>query len=68
MSKINPKKVQELVAKGRLVPIIQVNSQGKHVLLGYRRKNNRSTKSHEQYMFAEPLVLDKEKPVETKLS
>jgi len=61
MSKINPKKVQQLVAKGRLVPVIQVNDQGKHVLLGYRRKNNRSSKSHEQYMFAEPLVLDKEK-------
>lgn len=64
MSKLNPKKVQQLVAKGRLIPIVQVNTEGKHVLYGYRRKNNRSSKSHEQYMFAEPVILDKEKPVE----
>jgi len=60
MSKLSPSKVQKLVARGRLVPIIQLNNEGKHVLLGYRRKNNRSTKSHEQYMFAEPVLLEKQ--------
>jgi hypothetical protein len=60
MSKLSPSKVQKLVARGRLVPIIQINNEGKHVLMGYRRKNNRSTKSHEQYMFAEPILLEKQ--------
>jgi hypothetical protein len=60
MSKLSPSKVQKLVARGRLVPIIQLNNEGKHVLMGYRRKNNRSTKSHEQYMFAEPILLEKQ--------
>jgi hypothetical protein len=63
MSNFSPSKVQKLVARGRLVPVIQMNSEGKHVLMGYRRKNNRSSKSHEQYMFAEPILL--EKPVES---
>jgi hypothetical protein len=63
MSKLSPSKIQKLVARGRLIPIIQINNEGKHILTGYRRKNNRSSKSHEQYMFAEPMLL--EKPVES---
>jgi len=59
MSKINPKKVQNLIAKGRLVPILGIDKNGKNVLYGYRRKNTRSSKAHEQYMFAEPMALEK---------
>jgi len=59
MSKINPKKVQSLIAKGRLVPILGIDKNGKNVLYGYRRKNTRSSKAHEQYMFAEPMALEK---------
>lgn len=59
MSKISPTKLKKLIAKGRLHPVITTNSKGEHILLGYRRKNDRSSKSHEQYMFAEPVVLDK---------
>jgi len=59
MSKLNPTKLQKLIAKGRLVPILAVNKEGKNVLLGYRRKNTRSSKAHEQYMFAEPIALEK---------
>jgi len=62
MSKINPTKLQKLINKGRLVPILSVNKEGKNVLLGYRRKTLRSSKAHEQYMFAEPMLL--EKPVD----
>jgi len=62
MAKLNPKKVQSLIAKGRLVPIIGTDKAGKSVLFGYRRKNTRSSKAHEQYMFAEPMAL--EKPVD----
>lgn len=59
MAKITPNKLQKLISKGRLIPVLATNNDGKQVLLGYKRKNKRSSKSHEQYMFAEPMVLDK---------
>lgn len=64
MGKLSPSKLQKLVAKGRLVPVISKNDKGQNVLLGYRRKNNRSSKSHEQYMFAEPMSLEKQVDIE----
>jgi len=60
MSKLSPAKIQKLIAKGRVVPVLGRNEKGENVLYGYRRKNTRSTKSHEQYMFVEPVVLDKQ--------
>jgi len=69
MAKLSPSKLQKLIAKGRVTPVIQTSPEGKHYLLGYRRTSNRSSKSHENYMFAEPILLDKptngEKSVET---
>jgi hypothetical protein len=59
MAKLNPNKLKKLIAKGRLVPVLATTKEGKKVLLGYRRKNSRSSKSHEQYMFAEPISLEK---------
>jgi len=58
-NKLTANKLQKLIAKGRVVPVISTDKEGKNILLGYRRKNNRSNKSHEQYMFAEPMVIDK---------
>jgi len=63
MSKISPTKLQKLIAKGRLVPIIASNDKGQKVLIGYRRKNARSSKAHENYTFSEPILL--EKPVDS---
>jgi hypothetical protein len=60
MSKISPNKLKKLIAKGRLVPILGSNNEGKKVLVGYRRKNDRSSKAHENYTFAEPIVLEKQ--------
>lgn len=60
MGKLNTTKLKKLIDKGRLVPIIATAQDGKKVLLGYRRKNSRSSKSHEQYMFAEPISLEKQ--------
>jgi hypothetical protein len=59
MSKMSPKKIQKLIQKNRVVPVIQINEKGESLLYGYRRKNNRSSKSNENYMFAEPIKLDK---------
>jgi hypothetical protein len=64
-NRLTANKLQKLIAKGRVVPVISTDKEGKNILLGYRRKNNRSNKSHEQYMFAEPMVI--EKPVDNKI-
>ena len=60
MSKISPNKLKKLIAKGRLVPIIMTNDKGQKVLVGYRRKNDRSSKAHENYTFSEPILLEKQ--------
>jgi hypothetical protein len=60
MSRLSPNKVRQLIAKGRLLPILGTNKEGKKVVFGYKRKNSRSSKSHEQYMFAEPQVIEKD--------
>ena len=59
MSKMSPKKIQKLLQKGRVVPIIQINDKGESLLYGYRRKTIRSSKSNENYMFSEPIKIDK---------
>jgi len=59
MSKMSPKKIQKLLQKGRVVPIIQLNDKGESLLYGYRRKSTRSSKSNENYIFSEPIKLDK---------
>ncbi len=64
-NKLTANKLQKLIAKGRVVPVLSSDKAGQNILLGYRRKNNRSNKSHEQYMFAEPMVIDK--PVDNKI-
>ena len=60
MGKLNATKLKKLIDNGRLVPILATANDCKKVLLGYRRKNSRSSKSHEQYMFAEPISLEKQ--------
>ena len=57
MSKISQKTIQTLIKKGRLVPIIKTNDKQEHFLVGYKRKNNRSSKSHESFLFPEPQKL-----------
>jgi hypothetical protein len=64
-NRLTANKLQKLIAKGRVVPVLSTDKAGQNILLGYRRKNNRSNKSHEQYMFAEPMVIDK--PVDNKI-
>jgi len=59
MSKMSPKKIEKLITKGRIVPIIKINDKGESYLFGYRRKSTRSSKSNENYLFAEPIKLDK---------
>lgn len=59
MSKITPNNLKKLIAKGRVTPILQLDDKGQHFLCGYKRKSNRSSKGHENYVFAQPILLDK---------
>ena len=38
MSKPSPKNIEKLIKQGRLIPIIKSTNDGKHYLVGYRRK------------------------------
>jgi len=42
-----------------VTPVIQINDKGEHLLYGYKRSSNRSSKVNENYMFAEPIPLEK---------
>lgn len=53
MGKVSPKKIEELIKKGRLVPVIQSTNEGKHFLVGYKRKST-SRKSKDTFMLPEP--------------
>ncbi len=53
MGKVSPKKIENLIKKGRLVPIIQSTPDGKHFLTGYKRKGT-SRKSNDTFMLPEP--------------
>jgi hypothetical protein len=35
---MSPANIQKIIKKGRLVPIIKSTNDGKHLLMGYRRK------------------------------
>lgn len=66
MSKISPNNLKKLIAKGRVTPIMNQNEKGEYFLLGYKRTSKRSSKSHENYFFAEPIPLQK-KEVDSSL-
>ena len=53
MGKVSPNKIKDLIKKGRLVPIIKSESNGKHLLVGYRRKAT-SRKHKDTFMLPEP--------------
>ena len=52
MGKVSPKKIEDLIKKGRLVPIIK-SEKDKHFLVGYRRKKT-SRKSNDTFLLPEP--------------
>jgi hypothetical protein len=53
MGKVSPKKIEELIKKGRLVPVIQTTNEGKHFLVGYKRKST-SRKSRDNFTLPIP--------------
>ena len=55
MSKISPEKIRTLALKGRLVPIIKSTDDGKHYLIGYKRKS--TSRKKESYLLPEPELL-----------
>ena len=55
MSKITGDKIRKLALKGRLVPIINSTHDGKHYLVGYKRKS--TSRKKESFMLPEPELL-----------
>jgi len=55
MSKISPDKIKKLALQGRIVPVIE-ERDGKHYLLGYKRKS--SSRKKESYMLPVPEELN----------
>ena len=56
MSKMSPDKIRKLALKGRLVPIVHTNQEGKSFLYGYKRKTN--SRKKDNYMLPEPMELN----------
>lgn len=56
MSKFTPEKIRKLAMQGRLVPIIKSTDDGKHYLMGYRRKA--SSRKKESYLLPEPEIIN----------
>jgi len=54
MGKMNPNNIQKLVMKGRLVPIIKSTQDGKHYLVGYRRKSTSRKARTDSYLLPTP--------------
>jgi len=59
MSKITPNNLKKLIAKGRVTPILQSDDKGQYFLCGYKRTSKRSSKSHQNYLFSQPIPLEK---------
>jgi len=56
---MSPQKINKLIMQGRLIPIIEKTTEGKTVLLGYKRKGN-SRKSSQILQFAKPVDMEEE--------
>ena len=54
MGKMSPDSIQKLIKQGRLVPVIKSTSDGKHYLMGYKRKGNSRKAKTDSFMLPEP--------------
>lgn len=54
MSKMSPDNIMKLVKKGRLVPVIKSTQDGKHYLIGYRRKNTSRKAKTDSFILPQP--------------
>jgi hypothetical protein len=54
MGKMNPSNIEKLIKKGRLVPVIKSTQDGKHFLIGYKRKSTSRKAKTDSYLLPEP--------------
>jgi hypothetical protein len=54
MGKMSPARIEKLIKQGRLVPVIKSTQDGKHYLLGYRRKGESRKAKTDSYLLPEP--------------
>jgi hypothetical protein len=52
MGKISAKKIEQLVSKGRLLPLIEQRENNKHYIVGYTRKS--TSRKNDRFMLPEP--------------
>lgn len=51
---MTPDNIRKLILKGRLVPLIKSTNDGKHFLMGYRRKATSRKARTDSYMLPNP--------------
>jgi len=54
MGKMNPDNIQKLIKQGRLVPVIKSTQDGKHFLIGYKRKGTSRKAKTDSFLLPEP--------------
>jgi hypothetical protein len=54
MGKMSINNIQKLIKKGRLVPIIKSTNDGKHFLMGYRRKADSRKAKVDSFLLPNP--------------
>lgn len=51
---MSPDNIQKLIRQGRLVPVIKSMQNGKHYLIGYKRKGNSRKAKTDSYLLPQP--------------
>jgi hypothetical protein len=54
MGKMSPDRIQKLIKQGRLVPVINTSMDGKHYLVGYKRKGTSRKAKTDSYLLPQP--------------
>lgn len=51
---MKPENIQKLIKQGRLVPVIKSTQDGKHFLIGYKRKSTSRKAETDSFLLPEP--------------
>jgi len=54
MGKTSPDNIQKLIKQGRLIPVIKSTQDGKHYLIGYKRKATSRKAKTNSFMLPQP--------------
>jgi hypothetical protein len=54
MGKMSPDSIQKLIKQGRLLPVIKSTHDGKHYLMGYKRKGSSRKAKTDSFLLPNP--------------